>query len=81
MMTEILGNDDDQTVNEYILGFMTSIFPPTVKPLVKFNYSQYLVDNMHHQLYEFEASRYFRYQSYLVYLFVFLKLLGFNILK
>jgi hypothetical protein len=36
----ILCNDDDQTIYEYIVGFMTSIFPPTVKPLVKFNYDQ-----------------------------------------
>jgi len=47
MITVNLGNDDDKIVNEYILGFMTSIFPPTVKPLVKFNYAKYLDDNIH----------------------------------
>jgi hypothetical protein len=39
MITAILGNYDDQIIDEYTLGFMTSIFPPTVKPLVKFNYA------------------------------------------
>jgi hypothetical protein len=38
---------------------------------VKYNYAQYLANNIHFQLSEFEASRYFRYQSYLVHLFLY----------
>jgi len=57
MMIAILENDDDKTVDQYILGIMSSIFPPTLKPLVKYNYAQYLVDNIHFQLSEFEASK------------------------
>jgi hypothetical protein len=49
ILTAIIGNDDDQTVDEYILCFMTSIFPPSVNPLVKFNYAQFLADNIHLQ--------------------------------
>jgi len=47
MMTAISGNDDDKTVDEYTLQFMASIFPPTLKPLVKYNYSKYLAGNIY----------------------------------
>jgi hypothetical protein len=69
MMCSLLGYGHDKTINEAILGFMSSIFPSSLKPLVKFNYDQYLIDIIHFQLIEFEAITYFRYQSYLVHPF------------
>jgi len=38
-MIAILANDDDKIVDEYTLRFMIFIFPPTLKPLVKYNYT------------------------------------------
>jgi len=68
MISVILGNDADQVVDEYVLGFMMSICPYTVKPLTKFNYAQFLANNIHLRLSKFETSRYFGYQCYLVHL-------------
>jgi hypothetical protein len=78
MMTTILGNDNDLTIDEYVLGFMISICPHTVKHLSKFNYAQHLANNIHHQLSEFETTRYFRYQSYSVYLLMYSKVVKFS---
>jgi hypothetical protein len=71
MISMILGKDNDLVVDEFVLGNMISICPFTVKPLTKFNYAQFLADQIHHQLSEFETLRNFRYQSYLVHLFLF----------
>jgi hypothetical protein len=56
MMTTILGNDVEKTVDEYIVGFITTIFPLTVKPLITFNYAHFLADNIHFQLLDFKAN-------------------------
>jgi hypothetical protein len=71
MISIILGKDNDLVVDEFVLGIMVSICPITTKPMTKFNYAQFLVDQIHHQLSDFESLRNFRYQSYLVHLFLF----------
>jgi hypothetical protein len=81
MMCTILGYDNDKIVDESILGFMYSIFPPSLKPLIKFNYAQYLVDTLHFQLLEFGVSRCCRFQSYLVYLFLYFQAIKFQHLE
>jgi len=48
------------------------------KPMVKFNYSQYLANTMHFELMEFNATRYFGFQSYLVYLFLYYQVVMFQ---
>jgi hypothetical protein len=58
MRCSLLGYDHEKTVDEAILGFMSSIFPPTLKPRVKLNYAQYLDDIIHFQLTKFEANKY-----------------------
>jgi hypothetical protein len=78
MISVILGKDNDLVVDEFMLGNMMSIFPFTVKPLIKFNYAQFLADQIHHQLSEFETLRSFRYQSYLVHLFLFSQAIHFS---
>jgi hypothetical protein len=67
----ILGGKDDLTVDEFVLGMMVSICPITTKPITKFNYAQFLADQIHYQIFEFESLRSFIYQSYLVHLFLF----------
>jgi hypothetical protein len=71
MISMILGKVNDLTVDEFVLGIMVSIFPITTKPITKFNYAQFIADQIHYQLSEFETLRSFRYQSYLVHLFLF----------
>ena len=39
MISIILGKYDDHVVDEFVLGCMMSIFPPTMKPLTKFDYA------------------------------------------
>jgi hypothetical protein len=67
----ILGENDDLIVDEFGLGIMASICPITTKPITKFNFPQFLADQIHYQLSEIESLRSFRYQSYLVHLFLF----------
>jgi hypothetical protein len=71
MICAILGKDKDLVVDEFVLGIMASICVFAAKPLTKFNYNQFLADQIHYQLSEFESLRSFRYQSYLVHLFLF----------
>jgi hypothetical protein len=67
MMCLSLGYDHDRTVDEVILGFMSTICCPSENSLTKFHYAKFLVNIIPYQLTEFHASRYFLYQSYLVY--------------
>jgi hypothetical protein len=78
MISTILGKDNDLVVDEFVLGFVTSIFPFTTKPLTRFNYAQLLAGKIHHQLSEFESLGSFRYQSYLVHLFLFSQAIHFS---
>jgi hypothetical protein len=71
MISVILGKYNDLVVDEFVLGIMVAIFPIITKPMTKFIFSQFLADQIHYQLSEFESLRIFRYQSYLVYLFLF----------
>jgi len=47
------------------------ICPFKVKPSTRFNYAQFFSDQIHCQLLEFETLKSFKYQSYLVHLFLF----------
>jgi hypothetical protein len=78
MMCLILGYDHDKTINETILGFMAAISPPHDTPLVKFNYAKYLADAIHLQFENFNSTRCFRYQSYLVYLILYFQSFNFK---
>jgi len=71
VISMILGKDKDLALDEFVLGDMTSICPFAVKTLTKFNYTQSLANQIHHQLSEFETLMNFRYQSYLVHLLMF----------
>jgi hypothetical protein len=59
MISMILGENDDLIVDEFGLGIMASICPIMTKPITKFNFPQFLADQIHYQLSElnpFEAS-------------------------
>lgn len=71
MIYLILGYDNDNTVYEAILGMMEGIFPHSRLPPVQYCYAKYLVDAINDQLCKFSVYKYFRYQSYLVYLLLF----------
>jgi len=61
MMTQVLGKKADAMLDEGLLGFLTSFFPPVEGPFLKFNYAQFLSDAMHQHFLDFKALRTFRY--------------------
>jgi hypothetical protein len=66
----LLGYFSDQWVDEPILGFL-SIFSTDERPTTQFDYSTFLVDNIHEQFINFATEGMFWYSSILAYLFVF----------
>jgi len=42
MMTRVLGNKEHALLDEVLLGFLASVFPPVDDPFIKFNYVQFL---------------------------------------
>jgi hypothetical protein len=66
----LLGYFSNEWVDEPILGFL-SIFSTEEKATVQFDFSQFLADNIHDQLFRFSTEGMFRYSSVLVYLFLF----------
>jgi hypothetical protein len=66
----LLGYFSDQWVDEPILGFL-SIFSTDEKPTTQFNFSTFLVNNIHEKFVNFATEGMFRYSSILAYLFVF----------
>ena len=66
----MLGYYSDEWVDEPILGFL-SIFSTEAKDVVKFNFSQFLADNIHEQFLKFQTEGMFKYSSILVYMFIF----------
>jgi hypothetical protein len=65
-----LGYYSDQWVDEPILGFL-SIFSTDEKPTTQFDFSTFLVNNIHEKFVNFSKEGMFRYSSILAYLFVF----------
>jgi hypothetical protein len=70
MLSYLLGYYSDEWVDEPILGFL-SIFSTEERVSIKFNFSQFLADNIHDQLFRFPTEGMFRYSSVLVYMFLF----------
>jgi hypothetical protein len=66
----LLGYYSDQWVDEPILGFL-SIFSNDKKPTTQFDFSTFLVDNIHEQFMNFGMEGMFRYLSILAYMFIF----------
>jgi hypothetical protein len=66
----LLGYFSDQWVDEPILGFL-SIFSTDERPTTQFDYSAFLVDNIHEQFTNFTTEGMCRYSSILAYMFTF----------
>jgi hypothetical protein len=66
----LLGYHSNQWVDEPILGFL-SIFFTDEKPTTQFDFSKFLVDNIHEKFINFATEGMFRYSSILAYLFIF----------
>jgi hypothetical protein len=66
----LLGYYNDEWLDEPILGFL-SIFSIEEKATTQFDYSQFLADIIHEQLFKFSIEGMFRYSSVLVYPFLF----------
>jgi hypothetical protein len=70
MFSYLLGYFSYEWVDEPILGFL-SIFSTKERVSIKFNFSQFLDDNIHDHLFRFPTEGMFRYSSVLVYIFLF----------
>jgi hypothetical protein len=66
----LLGYFSNELVDEPILGFL-SIFSIEERATIKFNFSQFLDDNIHDNILRFPTEGMFRYSSVLVYMFFF----------
>jgi hypothetical protein len=66
----LLGYFSDEWVDEPILGFL-SIFSTEERATIKFNFSLFLADNIHDQLFRFPTEGIFIYSLVLVYMFFF----------
>jgi hypothetical protein len=69
-MCYLLRYYSDEWVDDPILGFL-SIFFTKEKATTQFNFSQFLADNIHKQLFSFPTEDMFRYSSILAYMFIF----------
>jgi hypothetical protein len=75
----LLGYYSDEWVDEAILGFL-SIFSTEEKATTQFNFSQFLADNIHKQLFNFPTKGMFRYSSILAYMLLFFQSENFSFL-
>jgi hypothetical protein len=76
----LLGYYSDEWVDEPILGFL-SIFSTEEKATTQFDYSQFLVDIIHEQLFKFSTEGMSRYSSVMVYLFLLVQVEKFSSLQ
>jgi hypothetical protein len=70
MLSCLLGYYSHEWVDEPILGFLY-IFSTEEKISMKFNFSQFLDDNIHEQFLKFPTEGMFKYSSILVFMFIF----------
>jgi hypothetical protein len=70
VLSYLLGYYSDEWVDEPILSFL-SIFFTEENVSMNFNFSQFLVDNIHEQFLKFQTEGMFNYSSILVYKFIF----------
>ena len=72
IINQVLSVENDQVIDDLILGFIFSICVPNESVLVpKDNLAEYLEKLIHTQLVNFNSLRSFRYQTYLLNVFLF----------
>lgn len=64
------GYNSDQNANEAILGLL-SIFFVDSKPIVIYDFSQFLAEAIHEQFLKFNIKEVFKYTSIILYLFLY----------
>ena len=71
IISQVLGLENDQSIDELTLGLLFSICVPDESvPVPRFKFVEYLEDLIHIQLLNFNSMRSFRYQAYLLNLFM-----------
>lgn len=70
LLSCLLVYPDDKIVDEPILGYFSN-FSKDHQPAFMYNYSQFLVDNMHKQFMNLTTQGMFKYTSVLIYMFSF----------
>jgi hypothetical protein len=78
MICSVLGYDSDKVVDNSTLGLLRAICPPTTQLMTRFFFAQFIADSLHEQLNDFSLNRSCRFQSYLVYLFLFYRVNNFQ---
>jgi hypothetical protein len=73
MFSYFLGYYSYEWVDEPILGFLF-IFSIEERVSIKFNFNQFLAENIHDQLFRFPTEGMFRYSLVMVYMFLFYQL-------
>jgi hypothetical protein len=68
MIYQVLGYEQDRTVDESILGMFSVLCPPESITFTKLDYVEFLSEVINFQLSNFHSTKSFRYQAYLVYL-------------
>ena len=66
LLSQILGLDNDKFVVEVMLGFLLTFFMSKCSQLVCISFENFIADNMHQQLVNFNSLRHFRYYTHLL---------------
>jgi hypothetical protein len=70
VLSKILDLDNDKFVVEVMLGFMLTFFLSESSQSVCINFEEFIADNMHQQLVNFNSLRHFRYYTHLLRMFL-----------
>jgi len=78
MICSVLGYDSGKVMDSYTLGILRAICPPTIQLMTRFFFSHFIDDSLHEQLNDFSLNIVCRFQSYLVFLFLFYRVNNFQ---
>ena len=70
ILSQILGLDNDKFVVEVMLGFLLTFFQSESSQSVSISFEEFIADNMHKQLVNFNSLRHFRYHTHLLRMFL-----------
>ena len=72
ILSQLLGYDDDKSLTEVMIGFLlkTNLLEPETNQVCCFGFDEFLATAVHFQLAYFLKLRHFRYQSYLLNMFL-----------
>ena len=72
ILSQILGYDDDKSVTKVMIGFLlkTNLLELETNQVCCFGFDEFIATAIHFQLVDFSKLRHFRYQSYLLNMFL-----------